>query len=426
MKTELDQQTQTQDALTNAQAISPYALNPQQGTVIPSFYEQDDIWREAAKSAQLVNPPSVEEIDKQMWIGSFMTALMVGLTTGDAGAAIAGGLWGAIAIHDGGYSLRKRAEHVPQLQKDGYSAQSILQWYETGDQKGLDAERDDMLARDKFNEQNLDDVRDFKEGQRRYNENQQFRDEQAARNERYRNENLGLRREGLNQRKALFDQKQQMIDRQLKQQQRADTASGMSLRDQAQAIASGIDPATGKAPTAARIKQSNDWKQGNLAYSAGRNGLVSNLAQVDKLLSLDVSEGTGAVAGYLPAWMNMIDAQQVRGLIGNLKSQEFMRGIQGMKGMGALSEKEGQVVQGLIAQLDPQSSPEQLMSELGQIRDAILRGLNAADNEADLYQYDMPVAPVLNAQQPEPQGKPAEGGETRTSSGGVTYKVKEK
>lgn len=205
MKTELEQQLQTEDALSNVQAYQPYDLLPNQGGTIPTFYQDDKPWQEAYKSGKLVNPPSTKEINKQMWIGSFMTALIVGLTTKDAGAALAGGLLGGIAIHDHGYTLRKRAEHVPQMQKDGYSAQAIVQWYRTGDQSNLDRERDDLLARDKFKEANRDDDRNFEERVRQFNENAEYRDDSLQVRREGQASNNYWRQQNYNQRQRNFD-----------------------------------------------------------------------------------------------------------------------------------------------------------------------------------------------------------------------------
>ncbi|ASG63942.1 hypothetical protein CEW81_18310 [Kluyvera genomosp. 3] len=99
---------------------------------MPNVYQSDDLIKQMQQETG-VNPPTTGEIHQQMWIGSMMMALMAGLAGGNPAAAIVGGLWGAIGIHDYGNTLQQRAQYVPQLQKDGYSMPAILKWYEDGD-----------------------------------------------------------------------------------------------------------------------------------------------------------------------------------------------------------------------------------------------------------------------------------------------------
>ncbi|MFU1851413.1 hypothetical protein [Citrobacter portucalensis] len=139
--TDLQDQRQNETVTTQWQGAAPTALQDNGGTV-PNVYAQMDLTKQAANP---INPPSTTEIHKQMWIGSFMMALMSGLASGNPAAAIVGGMWGAIGIHDYGNTLQQRAKQVPQLQKDGYSMQAILKWYEDGDNSELDKERDYKL-----------------------------------------------------------------------------------------------------------------------------------------------------------------------------------------------------------------------------------------------------------------------------------------
>ena len=422
MKTELEQTLQTEDALTNVEAYQPYELIPNQGTTIPSFYQDDKPWQEAAKKGKLVSPPGQKEINKQMWIGSFMTALIVGLTTKDPSSAIAGGLMGAIAIHDYGNQLRTRGKHVEQLQKDGYSAPAILKWYEDGDESALAAERDDMLARDRFNEGNRDDERNFKERVRQFDSNASYRDASLAQRDRFQQANLSFRRQTL-------DMRRQQMQAALAKGQLAERVNGLTAKELNQSVlTSGLDPLTGKAATAARMKQAAEWAAGNSGYAATRAGLLTNLSQVDELIGLDISNGTGAVAGWLPSWVQDPGGQRVRSIVENLKSQEFLRNVQNMKGLGALSEGEGKRVEAAIAALDPQSAPEELATQVNNIRESVIAAIERADDNAVFNQWDVgelapiPAAPTPGEAKPEEPAKPATSGK-HTSSGGITYEV---
>lgn len=147
--TDLQDQRQNETVTTQWQGAAPTALQDNGGTV-PNVYAQMDLTKQATNP---INPPSTAEIHKQMWIGSFMMALMSGLASGNPAAAIVGGMWGAIGIHDYGNTLQQRAKQVPQLQKDGYSMQAILKWYEDGDNSELDKERDYKLRAQEHSDQ---------------------------------------------------------------------------------------------------------------------------------------------------------------------------------------------------------------------------------------------------------------------------------
>jgi len=418
MKTELEQQTQTQDALTNVQAVQPYQLTPGDLTsTLPPAYMDEELWKMRPPES-LVNPPSTKEINKQMWIASFMGALMVGLTTKDAGAAITGGLLTAIGLHDYGHALQKRAKHVPQMKKDGFSDQAILAYYETGDQKIIQQERQDMLARDKFNEANRDDVRNFAERQRQYDSNSAYRDASMAQRNNFQNASLSLRSQGL-------DLRRQQLKVMMDKSRVNDDLAGISPRELSrQILLGGVDPLTGKAPTAARIKLATDWQAGNSGYAATRNGLLTNLGQVESLMGMDVSDGTGLIAGYFPATWQTGDGQKVRSLIGNLQSQEFLRNVQAMKGMGALSEAEGARIQSAVAALDPQSGPEELSRQLNDIRAQVISAIERADDAAVFNQWDVPSEPSKPeaAKTESAKTEPAKVG-TYTSKDGITVEV---
>lgn len=419
MKTELQQQVQTEDALTNVQAYQPYELLPNQGTTVPSFYQNDKQFQEIAQKGKLVNPPSKGEMHKQMWIGSFMTALIVGLTTKDSSAALAGGLMGAIAIHDYGNQLRTRGKHVEQLQKDGYSAPAILAWYEDGDEKMLNQERDDMLARDRFNEGNRDDERNFAERVRQFNVNDQYRNASMAQRDRFQQASLSFRRQTL-------DMRRDQLNAQLMKGQLAERVAGMSAADINRAInTTGLNPLTGKSATGPERKTAAEWVAGKTGYGATRAGMVSQLNKVGELLDLDVANGTGLEGYVSPSLFMSGEAQQVRELLTNLKSGQFMTNVQNMKGLGALSEAEGARVQNLVASLDPTLGEDELRRQLGDIQQTMITAVERLDDSALYNQWIDSVpedAPTGGDKQTEAPAKAPETGK-HTSSGGIKYEV---
>lgn len=141
IQTDLDQQRADQSAQTQAQSITP--INIGSPTIDASGWQQFfDKWQGYSRGIPKVKAPSESDIRDGMWESSFVVALLAGLATGNAAAGITGGLWAAIAVHDEGYARRDRAQYVTQLYSQGISAPAIMQWYETGDTKILEQEKD--------------------------------------------------------------------------------------------------------------------------------------------------------------------------------------------------------------------------------------------------------------------------------------------
>lgn len=138
--TDVQATRQNETVETQWQGATATPVNPNAGTV-PDVYARMNLANQA-KEGSPFTPPSTGEIHQQMWVGSFMMALMSGLATGNAGAAIVGGMWAAIGIHDYGNTLQQRAKSVSQLQKDGFSERAILKWYQDGDNSELDKEQE--------------------------------------------------------------------------------------------------------------------------------------------------------------------------------------------------------------------------------------------------------------------------------------------
>lgn len=147
MNTGLQDTRQNASAATNLSAAQTYDVVDNAGSNTPNVFRMQE-WLEqgmAAKNAMpIVNPPSEEEIQHQMWLTSGLVGLVAALVSGSAAGGIAGGMTAALAVHDRGYDLRQRGESVMELHNQGYSKRAILDWYETGDNKELDKERDNM------------------------------------------------------------------------------------------------------------------------------------------------------------------------------------------------------------------------------------------------------------------------------------------
>lgn len=147
--TELQKSRQADQVQINLDAAQGYSVTPNQGNVTPNVLQTQNILEAmmAAKNAiPNIEPPSEDEIRHESWIASGVMGLLGAIVTGNAAGGIAIGMQAALALHDHGYDLRQRAEHVGELHQQGYSARAIESWYETGDNKELDKERQNMLS----------------------------------------------------------------------------------------------------------------------------------------------------------------------------------------------------------------------------------------------------------------------------------------
>ncbi|ENH4879706.1 TPA_asm: hypothetical protein GDL74_17930 [Salmonella enterica] len=151
--TDLQKQRQQDQAQTNLDAAQGYSVTPNQGSVVPNVMQAQKIYEAMLaqkNSIPNIEPPSEGEIRRESWIASGVMGLLGALVTGNPASGIAIGMQAALALHDHGYDLRQRAEHVGELHQQGYSALAIEKWYETGDNSELDKERQNMeaMARD--------------------------------------------------------------------------------------------------------------------------------------------------------------------------------------------------------------------------------------------------------------------------------------
>ncbi|EIO8725982.1 hypothetical protein PS195_000929 [Salmonella enterica] len=141
--TDLQQSRQTEAGQINIAATQGIQLTPNQGAVVPNVMRLQDLYEKLQAERNkipTVNPPSDDEIRRTSWIASGVIGLLGALVSGNAAGGIAAGMVAALAIHDRGHDLRQRADLVPELHQQGYTARAILNWYETGDNKELDKE----------------------------------------------------------------------------------------------------------------------------------------------------------------------------------------------------------------------------------------------------------------------------------------------
>lgn len=147
------------------------------------------------------------------------------------------------------------------------------------------------------------------------------------------------------------------------------------------------------------------------------------IGTIDNILG---SEGFSAAIGakgltnYLPG----TSAQTTKALIETLKSQTFLNEIEKMKGMGALSEKEGEKLSAAVGALNLDMPEADFAKSLREIKDYMSKGRERA---ARKYGIVLPSEPVIEQKpkgliHPTVQGMAEASG--YTSPSGVPYKVK--
>jgi hypothetical protein len=104
---------------------------------------------------------------------------------------------------------------------------------------------------------------------------------------------------------------------------------------------------------------------------------------IDEILSdpaLPSAVGVKGITSYLPG----SDAQTVKAKIETLKSQSFLNEVEKMKGLGALTEAEGQRLVSAIGSLDRDMPEKAFKAELSKIRGYMETRKSAAANKYDI------------------------------------------
>lgn len=185
----------------------------------------------------------------------------------------------------------------------------------------------------------------------------------------------------LNHDKYVFKQSQAAIER-AGQLQDMDVLSLNS-----QIAATGIDPLTGKAATSARMSQAKRWLDGNNNYN---NALITGergIEKIDSLLGKKELKGIGRFEGRNIDGFTSAEGLANRNAIEELKSGAFVQNVQTMRGMGSLSNAEGQKLENLIAKLDITQPEEVVRKQLSEIRSQYYVFQKVAAREAESMGY---------------------------------------
>ncbi|EIN6409136.1 DNA transfer protein [Escherichia coli] len=185
----------------------------------------------------------------------------------------------------------------------------------------------------------------------------------------------------LNHDKYVFKQSQAALER-AGQLQDMDVLSLNS-----QIAATGIDPLTGKAATSARMSQAKRWLDGNNNYNKALITGERGIEKIDSLLGKKELEGIGRFEGRNIDAFTSAEGLANRNAIEELKSGAFVQNVQIMRGMGSLSNAEGQKLENLIAKLDITQPEEVVRKQLSEIRSQYYVFQKVAAREAESMGY---------------------------------------
>ncbi|HBB3211617.1 TPA: DNA injection protein, partial [Escherichia coli] len=144
---------------------------------------------------------------------------------------------------------------------------------------------------------------------------------------------------------------------------------------------------TGKAATSARMSQAKRWLDGNNNYN---NALITGergIEKIDSLLGKKELEGIGRFEGRNIDGFTSAEGLANRNAIEELKSGAFVQNVQTMRGMGSLSNAEGQKLENLIAKLDITQPEEVVRKQLSEIRSQYSVFQKVAAREAESMGY---------------------------------------
>ncbi|NBJ34595.1 DNA injection protein [Serratia fonticola] len=228
----------------------------------------------------------------------------------------------------------------------------------------------------------------------------------------------------LNHDKMVYKQSQAAINK-------ADAAGEIdAYKLNAQIASTGMDPLTGKPATGARFNAAKRWLEGNQGFNEALITGQRGIEKINGLLANEKLEGVGKFAGRIPE-IGLSDAGiQSRNSIEELKSGAFVQNVQMLKGMGALSNAEGEKLQNLISKLDVTQPEEVVRKQLGEIRSQYATLQRVSEAEAAAMGYSSQGFDTYVQERQKPAAESQSGAPTQqatgtyTSQSGIKFEVK--
>lgn len=262
------------------------------------------------------------------------------------------------------------------------------------------------------------------------------RDRMEGRNLERREQDITMRGQTLshNARMAQLNHDKFINKKSLAEIQRAGGLNEMDVHTLNSQIAStGFDPLTGKSATGARMGQARKWLEGNDAFNEALITGERGIEKIDKILDQPELDGVGKFSGRMPDIATSEDGLSNRNIIEELKSSAFVQNVQTLRGMGALSNAEGQKLENLIARLDITQPEAVVRKQLSEIREqyAVLQAVAKKESESMGYKssgYDTYVLErAARRGERQPQGAVTVGQQNQagayTSKSGIQFTV---
>lgn len=148
----------------------------------------------------------------------------------------------------------------------------------------------------------------------------------------------------------------------------------------------------------AQLKRDGEVREKVAAVEAGRGAIDNMLNSADRILKTPagiISSAAGPISSKLPTLSS--DTADLEELVTTLSSQAFMAQIPNLKGMGALSNAEGEKLQASLQNLSLRQSPERLIENVQEAQRLMLK---ARSTLADRYGVPdvIPDRPALESQ----------------------------
>ena len=148
----------------------------------------------------------------------------------------------------------------------------------------------------------------------------------------------------------------------------------------------------------AQLKRDGEVREKVAGVETGRAAIDNMLNSADRILKTPagvISSAAGPISSKLPTLSS--DTADLEELVNTMASQAFMAQIPNLKGMGALSNAEGEKLQSSLQNLSLRQSPERLIENVQEAQRLMLK---ARSTLADRYGVPdvMPDRPGVDAQ----------------------------
>lgn len=139
------------------------------------------------------------------------------------------------------------------------------------------------------------------------------------------------------------------------------------------------------------LDQLNDKALGSYQQGMDQLSLIDSIREDPGFSDYVGGKGASMLGGLKDEPFAGTDAASVKGKIDTLKSQNFLQSIQSMKGMGALSDKEGDKLVNAVSSLDSNMTESAFNKSLNVIERITKRGLETQKKKLEKNNIEIPT-----------------------------------